>query len=581
MKFGPLSLVGFILLSACVTPPANRSAAQKAQPVAPATVASAEPSPPQASYPNAALTADLLYELLLADIAAQRGQYAVAVDAFERAARATRDPRLAERAATIALYAKDYARAIAAGEQWIALQPGSIEAHETVADALMRLQRANEAVAHFAEILALSSRQGLGHSYLKIAATLGRQGDRDAAVKIMQTLVERHPSVRESHYALAHLAVRTSDLDLAEAAIDRALSLSPDWEDGAVFKARVLVSKKDTAAAKRFFEQFLRAHPAALSLRMNYARYLIDLKEWDKARAEFKRVTEAAPQDGDAAYAVGLLALQGNRYAEAEQYLRRTIDLQPDNDQARLYLGQMAEQLKRYDDAMRWYKDVDDGQLYIEAQARVAMVLAAKGDLKGAREHLHGLQPDSPQQRVQLVLTEDQILRDARMYKESLAVLTRALEATPDEGDLLYARALVAEKLDLIDMHEADLRRVLQKDAKNAHALNALGYTLADRTTRYQEALDLIQQALALKPDDAFILDSMGWVQYRLGNYAEAVKYLKRAFSIRADAEISAHLGEVLWMMGERNAAEDVWRAALRDTPDNEALLTVIKKFKQ
>lgn len=580
MKFGPLSLVGFILVSACATHAPNRTEARNAQLPAPITAAPAEAAP-QAAYPNAALTADLLFELLVADIAAQRGQYPVAVEAYERAARTTKDPRLAERAATIALYAKDYAKAVAAGEQWVALQPGSTEAHEVVADALMRLQRPDEAAGHFAQILELSSPQGLAHSYLKIAAALGRQSDRDAAVKIMQSLVERHPNVRESHYALAHLAVRTSDLDLAEAAIDRALALSPDWEDGAVFKARVLVSKKDAGAAKAFFERFLRAHPGALSLRMNYARYLIDLKDWDKARAEFKRVTEAAPQDGDAAYAVGLLALQANRHAEAEQYLRRTIDLQPDNDQARLYLGQMAEQLKRYDDAMRWYKDVDDGQLYIEAQARVAMVLAAKGDLKAAREHLHSLQPDSPQQRVQLVLTEDQILRDARMYKESLAVLTRALEATPDEGDLLYARALVAEKLDLIPMHESDLRRVLQKDAKNAHALNALGYTLADRTTRYQEALDLIQQALAVKPDDAFILDSMGWVQYRLGNYDEAVKYLKRAFSIRADAEISAHLGEVLWMMGERNAAEDVWRAALRDTPDNEALLTVIKKFKQ
>jgi tetratricopeptide (TPR) repeat protein len=181
---------------------------------------------------------------------------------------------------------------------------------------------------------------------------------------------------------------------------------------------------------------------------------------------------------------------------------------------------------------------------------------------------------------VQLALAEEQMLRDAKQNVEAFDVLSRALAELPDNVDLLYARALVAEKLNRIEVAEKDLRRILKKDPKNPNALNALGYTLADRTSRYTEALALIEQALALKPDDPFILDSLGWVHYRLGNHAEAVRHLRAAFDKRADAEIAAHLGEVLWVTGDRNGAESIWKNALQLTPDNEALLGVISKFK-
>jgi len=206
--------------------------------------------------------------------------------------------------------------------------------------------------------------------------------------------------------------------------------------------------------------------------------------------------------------------------------------------------------------------------------------MAKQGDIAGARSHLHGITPQNTQQKIQLTLSEEQILRDAKQYKTALEVLNEAIGKIPDDKDLLYARALVAEKLDMIKLAEKDLRAILAKDPKSVHALNALGYTLADRTTRYQEAQELLEQALALKPEDAFILDSMGWLQYRLGNNAEAIRYLKRALAIRSDAEISAHLGEVLWVSGDRIEAESVWGRALRETPDSEALLGVIKKFK-
>ncbi len=197
-----------------------------------------------------------------------------------------------------------------------------------------------------------------------------------------------------------------------------------------------------------------------------------------------------------------------------------------------------------------------------------------------ARAHLRAIPVETEQQQIQIILAEEQVLRDAQQYREALEVLNAALVRLPGEKDLLYARALTAERLDMLALVESDLRTILKADPKNVNALNALGYTLADRTERYPEAQALLTQALELKPDDPFVLDSMGWLLYRQGNRAEAIKHLKRALELRGDAEIAAHLGEVLWVNGERNEAESVWTRALRDTPDNEALRGVIKKFK-
>ena len=396
----------------------------------------------------------------------------------------------------------------------------------------------------------------------------------------MRSLVDLNPKRPSAHFAMAHLLVRGGDLDKALASVEEALKLKPDWEEAALFKARILLTLKDPQKARAFYEAFLDSNRGATTVRLNYARFLIDQKEWQKALDEFKHVAADVPDDADTIYAVGLLSLQNNHLDEAEKYLKRALELRPQNDQARLYLGQVAEQNKRYAEAIRWYREVRNGEYYFEAQTRLGGAMAREGDLVGARKHLEGISTQNDAQRVQVALALEQILREAKQYREALEVLNAAMKTVEDDKDLLYARALVAEKLDMFDVTERDLREILKKDPKNVNALNALGYTLTDRTTRFQEALDLLQQAIALKPEDAFIMDSMGWLQYRLGNNAEAVKYLRAALAIRNDAEIAAHLGEVLWVMGNHREAEAVWNRALRDTPDNEALNGVIKKFK-
>lgn len=522
-----------------------------------------------------------LYDVLVGELAAQRGQMDVAAEALSRAAVRTRDARIAERAALAALYAKQYENSRRSAALWVELAPASTDARETLAAALIELNRVPEARRELEQVLSTErTRNNLDQAFLRIAALLGRAGPRESAVALMRELVNQYPDVAAGHFALAHLAVRSGDLEGAEAAVDRALARKPDWQDAALFKARILVSQKNTAAAQRYFEEFLKAHPRATNVRLHYARHLIDQKQWEQAREQFKRVVTDSPDDADSIYAVGLLALQTNRLDEAESYLKRVLALRPDNDQARVYLGQALEQGKRYADAARVYGGIKSGEYYFEGQLRLAVATAKQGSLAKARSLLRALATENDQQHVQRVLAEEQVLRDAKDYREAYTVLSQALERLPGEKDLLYARALAAERLNMLEAVETDLRAILIRDPKNVNALNALGYTLADRTNRYSEAQTLLTQALEQKPDDAFVLDSMGWLHYRQGNSAEALKYLRRALTLRGDAEIAAHLGEVLWVTGDHREAESVWTRALRDTPDSEALRDVIKKFK-
>ena len=565
----PITLLLVVLLGACQTtrPPVEK-------PVAAVAAASEKQE-----LPLTPLTPDVLYNLLLGEIAAHRGQVETSVMALGRAALKTRDPRLAERATLGALYARRPLEALTNARLWVELRPNSSEAHEALAAALMENGKPDEAQRHFEKILTSNGDAGLAQAYLRIAATLGRQSNRSEALAVMRALARLHPDKAVAHYALAHLAVRVADLDTATESIDRALAINPGWEDAALFKARVLVSHKDMPRVLRFYESFLEAFPRAGNMRLGYARQLVDAKQWDKARAQFKRVVADAPRDAEAVFTVALLALQSNELDEAERHLKRALELQPENDQSRLYLGQVADQRKQYDEAIQWYSAIESSELYFEAQARLGVVLARQGNLEQARAHLQNLAPKTEAQKVQQTLAEEQILRDAKQYPVAFEVLSRVLGELPDNADLLYARALVAEKLERIETAEKDLRRILKNDPKNANALNALGYTLADRTTRYAEALALIEQALLLKPDDPFILDSLGWAHYRLGNHSEATRHLRAAFNQRADAEIAAHLGEVLWVMGDRAAAESIWNSALKKTPDSEELLAVINKF--
>ncbi|MEI6723432.1 MAG: tetratricopeptide repeat protein, partial [Betaproteobacteria bacterium] len=266
-------------------------------------------------------------------------------------------------------------------------------------------------------------------------------------------------------------------------------------------------------------------------------------------------------------------------YDEGEAYLSKLLQTRfRDKNGVRFTLGQLAEEKKDLPAALKWYSQVESGEQFVPSRLRYAMVLSKQGKLAEAREYLRSA--DAGEQQVQMQIAEAQLLRDANQNTEAFKVLAQALQAQPDQPDLLYDHALTAEKLERFDILESNLNKLIKLKPDHAHAYNALGYSFAERNVRLEEAKKLIEKAMLLAPEDLFIVDSMGWIYYRMGDYPRSIEYLRRAWNGRPDGEIGAHLGEVLWVSGERAEAERIWQEAVKNSPENDALQKTIKRFK-
>ena len=382
---------------------------------------------------------------------------------------------------------------------------------------------------------------------------------------------------------MSHAELRTAladDLDglarLHDREIDQALELRSSWELAALFKAELLPTG---AAQSDFLKSFLATNPDAQDVRLAYARGLVSEKRYEAARTEFRRLLSANLGNPDMIYAVGILSLQVNDAVEAEQQLKRFIEVgRGDLDPARFYLGQIADQAGRPDDALRWYDQVAAGEHALPAKLRAAQVLLRQNKLDLARERLAAARAAAPDD-IRLLVAEAQLLRDAGRHEDAFAFLAKILEVQPDQPEILYETALAAEKLGHLDVLERHLRRLIVLNPESALAYNALGYSFADRNLRLDEAAQLIDKALSLAPDDPFILDSKGWLLFRQGKSDEALVALQKAYAKKPDAEIAAHIGEVLWALGRPNEALAVWRDATKAHPTNEALTATIKRF--
>jgi tetratricopeptide (TPR) repeat protein len=361
--------------------------------------------------------------------------------------------------------------------------------------------------------------------------------------------------------------------------VDRALALKPGWERATMLKAEVL-AKGSPAEAIDFLAAYLKAHPESKAAAGALAQLYVEQKRYAEARTIFERFWEADKSNRDFEFAIAALAVQMKDWTVAEALFQELESLDFDeNGGVALYLGQIAEETGRYQLAFERYNAVPDGERSWVAKLRAAAMLAKLNRLDDARRYLADLPAVTIDQRVQVRQAEAQILRDSGDVAGAYTVLTQALVEHPDQPDLLYDTAMVAEKLDKIDVVEARLGRLIEMSPNNAHALNALGYTLVDRTTRAGEGLALIERAHEISPADPFILDSMGWAYFRTGKLDAAEDYLRRALAEKPDAEIAAHLGEVLWAKGERVRAQEVWQSQLRSTPDNPVLLETVRRL--
>ena len=520
-----------------------------------------------------------LYEFLLGEIALQRGDAQLAAETYLDLAKRTRDPRVARRAVEVASQARLADLAIDAAKLWQELEPSSTQALQITAALLVGAKRVEEAEPYLEKLLT-SEGVNLENGFMQLNRLISSNPDKAANTRLVRKLASKYPQLPEAHFAVGQAALAASEDDAALASARRAQELRPEWEAAVMLEAQALQKKSPSAAAKRLGD-YVAKNPNAAEARLNYARLLVLDKRYAEARGEFQKVLDANPNNPDVAYAVGVLAFQLKEYGVAEQTLKRVLSMRyRDPDAVRYLLGQIAEEQKRWPQAIQWYEQIQEGDHALNARMRTAGAIAKQGKLDEARKYLQQVVTDNPAEEVQLTVVEAQLLRDADRNNDAFQVLADALKAEPEQPELLYDSALTAEKLEKFDLLEANLRKLIKVRPDYAHAYNALGYSFADRNTRLPEARKLVEKALELSPEDYYIVDSMGWVQYREGDLKGAAATLRRAYTGRPDAEIGAHLGEVLWQMGQRDEAKRVWDEALKTAPENETLLKTIKKFR-
>lgn len=564
-------IFGSLLLTACAQAPARPAAVHPVD---------GHESPAEAApvLPNVELSDELLFEFLLTEIASQRGDVALAVRGSSDLANKTRDPRLAMRAAQLALQSGQLDKAIEALKVWREVEPASPLAMRMYSSALLRSGRLDEARQELIAVLK-AEQASAGHIFYQMYQMLAPYPDKEASLKLMIELAQPYPRVAEAHWAVAQLAQASGDQKLALDEARLARSLRPEWDLAASLEA-FLLQRNAPQQGLKVLSRYLSDYPDAHEIRLQYARALLEQKQFKQARDEFQRLADVNPGNPETAFAIALISLQMKDFKGAEEYLKQALSKgKKDHDTVRYYLGQLGEAKKSDDEAIGHYREVKGGEYLFAAQIRIAYLLSKRGQLAEALQQLHQLQAADDQQRVQLISVEAQLLREANRLSEAYQVMQNGLARMPDHPDLLYGAAMLAESIGKPDVFERLMRKLIRIQPDHAHAYNALGYGLMERNERIPEALQLVEKALQLAPDDPAIMDSVGWGYYRSGRLDESIKMLRRAFAGSPDPEIAAHLGEVLWQRGDKAEARKIWLDSLNDHPDSPELQAVIKKF--
>ena len=551
-----------------------------------ATAHAVDAATPADALPQIDLTPQLMFQLLASEIAAQRGEVGSASATYLSMARQTRDPRLARRATELALVERSLDHALPAAGLWHELSPDSPIATQTIESLWISTGRFDDAEPLLRARLAKArTDRQLAEAYPQLQRALARAPDRKAALALIERLAAPDPRVAAARLALAAVAHAADDSTRAAAEAEAALQLEPANEGAAVAAARyVAQTPRGGAGAITLLQAFLAREPRAIEARFSLARLLAADGRRDDARTQFETALAQEPDSPGILFSLAQLAWQTKQPKVAEDYLRRYLALpapvQRDDDPAYLFMGQLAEESGRTAEAIDWYARVRRGEQFLPALTRRAVLLGKLGRVDEARELLRTTSVGSLREHVQLTAAEAQVLREAGRDTEALEVLAQALQRHPENPDLLYDHAMAAERIDRLDTMEASLRKLMTLRPDNAHAYNALGYTFAERNIRLDEAQALIEKALALAPDDAHIIDSMGWVLFRRGQLAGAIEQLEKAYRLRPEAEIAAHLGEALWQSGRAADARRIWREASAREPGNKVLEETLARFK-
>ena len=587
-----LLVIALILLGGCTSQSVKESAPKTADASSAAVDASAEaevsavnasiaeskvPKRPRPSdYPVAPFPKDALYQLLVAEVAGYRGEYSTALEKYVDMALKTRDAGVAQRAAMLAVYLKRYEEALTTSKIWVEQEPDSIEARRYLSEQLLRIGDMEQAIVHMEAIKNLG---GLANfeSFAYSAANMDDKG-REVLLEAMSRMLAEYPGDEQLMFSKAVLLEQSGQLEEALQLANQLLVSKKDI-NVIVLKVNALKDLLRTDEALIFLESTLEELADKRRLRLIYARMLFEAERLVDAEKQYEQVHQQAPNDSDILFALALISMEQGKDESAKGYLNQMIRFNRRANEAHYYLGSIADKNDEIPQAISEYKMVGPGREYLAAQVRIAALLADQDRLDDARAHLENQRANNPERYNRLVMIEGQLLSERGHEAEFFELLETVIQKQPENVELLYFRAMTGQSLGRLDVLEQDLLRVIEIDPGNADAMNALGYTLADQTDRHDEALVLIERALEIKPNEAAFIDSLGWVQYRLENYKDAVTNLRKALSLFDNDEVAAHLGEVLWVSGEQQEARNVWQKALDARPDSDILKRVIKRF--
>ena len=561
-------LLAFVFLNGC----------QAMAPVSTDGTPPVEESTPAPEKPKvySSFTEDTVYSLLTAELAGQRNRFDIALDNYVTQAINTQDPGISERAFRIAEYLGADQAALDTSLIWAKNAPDDLEAQRAAAIQLARSGRYDDSMTYMEKVL-----QGKGDThfdFLALSAADTDQDTRNGLMKSFDRLLQKHPKNSQLVFGKALLLQQD---DEAEAAL-KLLEQNPP-EEGEIapilLRARLLQNLNRGKEAIPLLEKSIKKYPEDKRLRLTYARTLVEQDRMEDAKVQFANLVQQYPDDDELRYSLALVCLEAKAWDEAKGYLEELIERESHVDSAHLNLGRIAEENNDPQAALLEYAKVGPGNDYLPAQLRQADILMSNGRTDEAEKRLTAARDAEPDYAIQLYLIQAETLSANNQAERAWKVLQQALLQYPDDLNLLYTRAMQAEKRNDLAQMEKDLRLIIKRDPDNAMALNALGYTLSDRTTRYAEAKVLIEQAHKLNPEDPAVLDSLGWVNYRLGNLDEAERLLRQALERFPDQEVAAHLGEVLWANGKQREARQIWEKFLKEQPESPILRGTIKRL--
>ena len=566
-----LPFLAFILLNGCATAPEKPVfiVSEKPNQLLKKRIQAFEKKLP--ADVKGSFAANELFMLLTAEIAGQRGQYEIALEGYLEAARQVNDARFAERAAMIAMYIKDEKKLSESVQLWLKQEPNSLSARKLAIISALRMSDKSLAIKNISEYLKKAPAD-FEKALLEVASNMQKPSKVQFIFDMLEEVAAESVDKAMVYFVQSVIAMKMNNLELATTKIQQALRVQPNWERAVLLQAQVAVVAGNNLIAISVLKNALHINPSDLAYKKLLAQVFVRNRNYAESVQVYKEIVKQDATDLESQMALGLIYLQTDQDALAQHVFKKLVTDKQWQEQAYFYLGKLAEKKGFYAEAIDWYDQVAGEPFAFDAAAAVVMVLAKEKQYSKVEVRLQALLQKYPKQQVKITLLHAEIYNQQKKYQEAYDILSAVLVNAPNDNDLLYTRALVAERLNKLDIVESDLSKVLQSNPNHLEALNALGYTLANKTRRFEEAEKFLLQALDLAPEEPVILDSYGWLQYKLGHLAKALVYLQKAYAKEKENEILVHVVEVLWESGRKEEARRLFKEAIRVSPKDTYL---------